>query len=117
MTPAEWTKVKEHVEALRGRKNRKWAQYGRVINEVGHVKYEDAIKLIDRSVGGYTPSPANIIAIKAPPTAALPAPVWVPRDCGGHRLELVDSPFCAPFMACRNTGCDYQTDKIGDHEQ
>ncbi len=112
MTPQEWTAVKEHVEALWGR-TRKWAQYGRLINQVGHVTFEDAIKVVDRSVGGYIPSPATIIAINARAGPGLRRLVYVPVVCGEHRLELVEGPFGPPHRVCRNVGCDYET---GDHD-
>ena len=114
MTPVEWTAVKDHVTALWG-KNRKWTNYGKLINQVQHVTYEDAIRYIDNVVvvGGFVPSPADIIAIKAQ-VPALPRLEYVPVYCGDHRLELVDGPYSPPFKVCRNTGCDYRTDKIGD---
>ncbi len=109
MTPQEWTAVKDHVEALWGR-TRKWANYGYLINQVRHVTYEDAIRLVERRVitGGFIPSPADIIAIKA---AKVPVPVLVyqPRSCGGHDLEVVEGPFGPPHRVCRNVGCDYET--------
>ena len=107
--------MKDHVTALWGGRNRKWANYGRLITQVQHVTYEDAIRFVDRRVGGFIPSPADIIAIKAT-TPALPRLEYVPVYCGDHRLELVDGPYSPPFEVCRNTGCDYRTDKIGDQD-
>ena len=111
MTPQEWTALKDHVTALWG-KNRKWANYGKIINQVQHVTYEDAIRYIDNVVvvGGFIPSPADIIAIK--PQCAVPALPYV--SCGDHYLKLVEGPFSPPFQACMNVGCDYKTSKLGD---
>ena len=74
-----------------------------------------AIKVIDNVVvvGGFIPSPADIIAIK-PQHAALPRLEYVPVYCADHRLGLVDGPYSPPFMVCRNVGCDYNTDTTGD---
>ena len=112
MTPVEWTAVKDYVTALWG-KNRKWANYGKLINQVQHVTYEDAIKVVDTAVGGFIPSPADIIAIK--PQRAVPALPYV--SCDDHYLKLVEGPFLLPFQVCMNVGCDYKTDKIGDQNQ
>ena len=113
MTPQDWTAVKDHVQALWG-KNRKWANYGKLINQVQHVTYEDAIKVVERHVitGGFIPSPADIIAIKTPG----PVLEFVPVVCGNHYLKLVEGPFSLPYEVCMNVGCDYKTDKIGDSD-
>ena len=113
MTPVEWIAVKDHVQALWG-KNRKWANYGRLITQVQHVTYEDAIRYVDNVVvvGGFVPSPADIIAIK--PQRAVPALPYV--SCGNHYLKLVEGPFSPSYEVCMNVGCDYKTDKLGDHD-
>ena len=101
--------MKDHVEALHG-KTRKWANYGKLITQVQHVTYEDAIRFVDRRVGGFIPSPADIIAIKAPG----PVLEYVPVVCGDHYLKLVEGSFSPPYEVCMNVGCDYKTSKLGD---
>ena len=112
MIPQEWIALKDYVQALHG-KTRKWANYGRLITQVQHVTYEDAIRFVDRRVGGFIPSPADIIAIK--PQRAVPALPYV--SCGNHYLKLVKGPFSPPFQVCMNVGCDYKTSKLGDDER
>ena len=116
MTPQEWTAVKRHVESLWGR-TAKWGKYGALIKQVENVDYAEAIRVVDRHVGGYTPAPADIIGARQPASipGKRPPLVFVPVDCGDHRLEVVDGPFGPPHRVCRNTGCDYETSE-GDHD-
>ena len=116
MTPAELTAVKRHVESLHGRTS-KWAHYGSLITQFADVDYAEAIRFVDRHVGGYPPSPADIIGARQPASTPAKRPlVFVPVDCGDHKLVVVDGPFGPPHRVCRNTGCDYETSE-GDQKR
>ncbi len=60
MTPIEWSKVKERIEALYG-KSPKWANATALTNDVHSIPLAAAMTAIEDSMGQYAPSPAEII--------------------------------------------------------